>query len=197
MMYRQHLQLTAAATVRPFSVEDLQAHAVEDFDDDYALMGAMIDAAVRHFEHNTGRALMTQAWRLSVSHWRDGVIMLPVAPVREISQIVYRDADGVEQVLDSAAYRLLQAGGGARVILNVGQSLPSTAAVDDRYSVDFVAGYAADDTKLAEIPADIVLAVKCLATHYYEHREIAAPMALTEVPMLYRCVVDRYKVGEL
>ena len=198
MMPLIHSQRLGNAVACPFADSDLRGHGVICEDDDRPLLNGMIDAAVRRFEQDTGRVLVNQEWRVTANQW-SGALVLPVAPVLSVTEVRYRDTDGAEQVLSTAVYRLHTSNAGARLLLNAGQSLPATQAADDCFAVDLQAGYAADGSQaeLAKIPADIVLAVKCLAAHYFENREVVTPVQLYETPMAYRVVVDSYRVAEL
>lgn len=78
-------------------------------------------------------------------------IRLPYEPVRAIVSVKYRDADGAEQTIDAANYRLA---GENRCLFGTGFSLPATDCAPDAVTVTYKAGYEHDD-----VPANAKQAV--------------------------------------
>ena len=97
-----------------------------------------------------GRSLGEQELEYSLPRF-SRVIRLPYEPVIGIVSVVYRDADGVEQVMDESHYRV---SGGNRCQFGTGFALPQTECSADAVTITYKAGYAAED-----VPANAKQAV--------------------------------------
>ncbi|MCA9312663.1 MAG: head-tail connector protein, partial [Phycisphaerales bacterium] len=83
-----------------------------------------------------------------------------------VTSIAYVDADGNNQTLDSAQYRVDTVSEPGRIELDTAYTWPTT---DDRLNavtITIVAGYAS----AAAVPAEAKHLVKFVAAHWYEHR---------------------------
>lgn len=118
-------------------------------------------AAVRAVEDETGRALMTQTWKM----WLDGFprssstpIRIFKVPVQSITAITYTDENGDAQTWDAAKYSLDNASAhlAARITPAYAESYPATQAIPNSVAIEFVAGAATP----AEVPAIAKLLVK-------------------------------------
>lgn len=106
--------LIAGPGEEPVSLADAKAWCRVDVTDDDALLAALISAARLQVESATGRALVTQSWRLTLPH-APMLVVLPVAPVQSLTSAP-----------DGAALQ------GDAVLL---------AAPMDDLTIDYVAGY--------------------------------------------------------
>ncbi|NIP96558.1 MAG: hypothetical protein GWO24_25240, partial [Akkermansiaceae bacterium] len=78
-------------------------------------------------EQVQGRALITQTWDLTLDGWpAKGYFELPRAPLQSITSIKYYDEDDTEATVDSGTYFVDIASEPGRVVLNSGESWPST-----------------------------------------------------------------------
>jgi hypothetical protein len=139
--------LIAGPGEEPVALADAKAWCRIDTDDDDALVTALIAAARLEVESFTGRALITQSWRLSLECPPGPVVMLPVIPV---SAITAATADGED----------------------IAVTLQGDAALlpDEGYetlSIDYTAGYGA----AADVPADLKQAVLMLVAYWYDNRD--------------------------
>jgi hypothetical protein len=132
-----------------------------DGSDEDSLIGALIAAARLHVESVTGRALITQTWRLVVDCVTGLVVPLPVAP----AQALVDAPDGA--VLE-------------------GDGVVLAAPVSGALTVDYTAGYGA----AADVPADLRQAVLTLVAYWYEHRDsvTSAPVGFDRLIAGYRRV---------
>lgn len=76
--------LIAGPGEEPVALADAKAWCRIDSTDDDALVGALIAAARLQVESATGRALVTQSWRLTLPH-APRLVVLPVAPVQSLA----------------------------------------------------------------------------------------------------------------
>lgn len=152
--------LIAGPGEEPVALAEAKAFCRVDGADEDALLGALIAAARLHIESITGRALVTQTWRL-VLEWPQGlVIPLPVVPVAEL--------------LEAPEGAVLQ-----------GDALLLASAVAT-LSVDYVAGYGDAE----DVPQDLKQAVLTLVAYWYEHRDslTTAPLGFERLIASYRRV---------
>ncbi|HEX4298402.1 MAG TPA: head-tail connector protein, partial [Devosia sp.] len=115
---------------------------------------ALIAAARLQVEGSTGRALVTQSWRLALDRPAGRLVPLPAVPVATLVAVT---VDG--QSVDAA----LQ---GDCVLLPA----PATQSL----SIDYTAGYG----DAAAVPADLQQAVLVLIAYWFENRDAAAPAQL-------------------
>lgn len=130
------------------------------------ILVSFLRAAVAAIEARSGKVLIARDFSLTLHRWRDrGGEVLPVAPVRDVQQLVLVDAMGVETVLAPEDYRLEK--DSQRPRLRPAGSLFPMVAVGGSIKVSFTAGMATD---WGGLPADLGQAVLLLAAHYYEYR---------------------------
>lgn len=152
--------LIAGPGEEPVSLAEAKTYCRIDGTDEDALLGALIAAARLHVESLTGRALVTQTWRLVLNCPAGLVIPLPVVPVAEL--------------LEAPEGAVLQ-----------GDSLLLAAAVET-LSVDYTAGYGGAE----DVPADLKQAVLALIAYWYEHRDslTSAPIGFERLIASYKRV---------
>ncbi len=152
--------LIAGPGEEPVSLAEAKAFARVDGSDEDALMSALVAAARLHVESLTGRALVTQTWRLVLKCVSGRVVQLPVVPAIEL--------------VEAPAGAVLQ---GDSVLL---------AAEVDELSIDYTAGYG----DAADVPVDLKQAVLTLVAYWYEHRDsvTTAPVGFERLVAGYRRV---------
>lgn len=147
-------------------------------------------AAMAAIEARTCKVLVERAFSWTLTRWREvGGQPLPVAPVREVTQLALRNRDEEEEVIAPAMYRL-EPDMHRPVLRPVGSMLPAIPQ-GGVAELQLTAGYAAD---WAGLPADLAQAVLLLAAHYYEYRQETAlgdgcmPFGVTSLIERYRTV---------
>lgn len=186
------LNRTTDASVEPVSVSEFKSHARIDISDEDTLLGTYIKAARYQFEEETGSSLITQTWVMYLDCFPTGDILLPRGPLQSISSIKYIDTDGDEQTWASTKYIVDTTSRVPRIMPAYGESYPSTRSQNNAVYITFNAGYGDAST---DVPADIVLAIKTLTAHWYEHREAVVIGSITnEVPLTYKSIRQRYNV---
>lgn len=160
--------LIAGPGEEPVSLAEAKAWCRIDSSDEDALVSALIAAARLHVESETRRALVTQSWRLTLSCPRGRLIVLPVAPVREVTAATADDGE-IEVTLEADAV-LLPADGYRQL------------------TIEYTAGYGA----AADVPGDLKQTVLGLVGYWYENRDLAAaaaPVGLDRLLAGYRRVL--------
>lgn len=114
------------------------------YDDDH--IESLILAATALAEEQTHRAIRPQRWKLVLSGFPSGRILLPRPPLIEIESFTYIDGDGEEQSLSAspAAYVLSPSGfySMAAVSPLESESWPATqSSTDDAVEITYRAGY--------------------------------------------------------
>jgi uncharacterized phiE125 gp8 family phage protein len=172
------LTLVTPPALVPVSLSDAKEHlrVTDDAEDD--LITSMVAAATSYFDAENGtlgRAIMEQTWRLTLDSAPTGDLILPFPPVQSVSSVKYYDGENSEQTFSSSNYRVVIEGGVARVQLVSGASWPSVYDRADAFWVTYVTGAAS----AGDVDEGLVLAIKLLLAHWYEHREGAVVGATT------------------
>lgn len=176
--------------------------------DDEDLIVALITAARRRLEHQTGRALIQQTWRLSLDRfpgyrmraWPTGFqpIVLPRPPLiinGVLSPVVkYIDGNNVQQTLVlNTDYIADTNREPAEINLAVGKAWPGTQRISSAVTVDYSAGYGPD---ASTVPQEFKLAIKLSIANWYENRESVLVGAGTavELPQSAQFLVEPYRI---
>lgn len=159
--------LIAGPGEEPVSLAEAKAWCRIDSNDEDDLVSALIAAARLQVESETRCALVTQSWRLTLDCPRGRLVVLPIAPVSDVTSVTADDAD-LDVSLQGDAV-LLPGEGYQRLV------------------IDYTAGYGA----AADVPADLRQAVLALVGYWYENRDLAAaatPAGLDRLLAGYRRV---------
>ena len=185
-------ELLSGPAAEPLTRAEAKAFLRVDGEAEDALLDALIAAARRHVEAETGRILMDQTWRFSLDRWPlRGVIPAPVAPVRTILEATVAAADGTPVALPEGALTLV--GDRAPALVRVESARVSAPLVSHGgIVITLLAGYGADAD---DVPADLVQAVRLMLAHLYEHRD--GPGEATALPAAARALIAPYRVVRL
>lgn len=162
--------VATAPTQEPVSLDEARRHLRDPDVSQDPLIQALISAARQHIEKVCERALMPQAWRLSLNTFPCGEVLLPGGLVRSITTVAYTDANGVGQTLsagsgyqadlDSQPARLLPPAAGG--------SWPATQSDKaNAVQITYETGYA----DAAKVPAPIKAALLLIVGDLFELRE--------------------------
>ena len=152
------------------------------------LLGGFLRAAMAAVEARTGKALLVRGFLCSLHRWRDVTgQVLPIAPVRLVTQITLVDAFGAGAVVDVAHYALVADGDAPKVVPRGGclPSIPEHGSAEVRFQAGMADAF-------GDLPADLAQAVMLLAAHYYEYRDETAlgqgcmPFGVTSLIARYR-----------
>ncbi|UYN99698.1 MAG: head-tail connector protein [Devosia sp.] len=157
--------LLAGPALEPVSLAEAKAFLKVDEAAEDGLITTLIGAARLHVEGVTGRALLTQSWRVVLDDWPEtGMVRLPVTPLHAVTAISAIDANGASHDLALGQFgrdldRLIV----PRVIVGM-PALQERGGIE----IDYVAGYGETP---ADVPADLRQALLGLVAHWYEHRD--------------------------
>jgi len=146
------LALITPPAIEPISLVEAKLHARVDDSDRDTLINVFIKSAREAAEHELGRALITQTWRLTLDEFPCAEIELPKPKVLSIVSVGYVDADGVDQTVSSANYTLDSAQLPGWVLPAEDFDWPATRAIANAVRVDFTAGYGPAAT---DVPASV------------------------------------------
>jgi len=192
-----HFALTesVAPAAEPFTAAEAKLHLRVDSSDDDTYISALIKAARKKLEADTGRALITQTWKLILDRFPDSddeAILMPKAPLQSVSSITYVDTDGVTQTWDSSEYRVDTDSVPGRITPAYNQSWPTTRSVTGAVTITFVAGYG---NSSQNIPDDLRHAMRLLIGHWYENREeVVAGVSIAQVPQAYQFLKQSHTI---
>jgi uncharacterized phiE125 gp8 family phage protein len=202
------MQLITPPAAEPVSLAEAKLHLRVDFDEDDALIQALISAARQAAEMLTQRQLVTARWRVVLDSFPGcglmGVpagqtftlpghaILIPKSPLQSVLEICYRDMAGVSQVMPSAHYTVDKACEPARITPVFGQIWPVALPQIGAVSVTFDAGYGS----AADVPEGLKSWIKLRLGSLYAHREEVASMARGRIDPLpfVDGLLDPYKV---
>jgi len=202
------MQLITPPAAEPVSLAEAKLHLRVDFDEDDALIQALISAARQAAEMLTQRQLVTARWRMVLDSFPGSglmgvpagqtftlpghAILIPKSPLQSVVEIRYLDMAGVSQVMPSAHYTVDKACEPARITPVFGQIWPVALPQIGAVSVTFDAGYGS----AADVPEGLKSWIKLRLGSLYAHREEVASMARGRIDPLpfVDGLLDPYKV---
>ena len=185
------LQLVTPPALEPVTLADAKAHLKVDTSDDDALITRFIAAARARAEWHTGRALITQSWRLWLDQWPcDGVIEFPLPPLQSVASVIVYALDDTATVLDPATYQIDSASSPARLTLKATVSPPTNLRAINSVAVEFTAGYG--DTA-SDVPSGLCAEILELIAFLYENRGEAP----AELPSDVLALLASYRIFHL
>jgi len=193
-----NLYLKTAPTTEPVTVAEIKSHMRVDISDDDTLITSLGVAARRWIENITGIRMMTQTWNHLLDNFPgESVIKIPVGPVLSITSVNYTDSLGVVATFAAANYDTDLVSLPARISLKSGCSWPTSSLKSvNGVDVEFVAGYHATATTVTSVPEELKLAIKMLASYWYENRDAAASgigsTEIKELPLSLQALIGQF-----
>jgi uncharacterized phiE125 gp8 family phage protein len=159
---------------------------------DDAQLEAMIAAATAYVEGETARHLLTTELRLVLDCF-PCVVEIPRAPIQSIDEIRYLDFNGTQTVLATTDYRVGLNSLPARITPSYAAGAwPTVQSVIEAVEIDLTAGYGDDP---ADVPSDLLHAIKLLVAAMYEHREDFVVGTITApIPLAAARLISRYRI---
>lgn len=170
------------------------------YDTDETEFGTFVSAARDYVEKHTGRALITQTWKLTQERWPHycdaygaRTIRLDRTPLVSVTSVKYYPADGSAQVtLSSTKYIVVTASEPGVIFLKDGETWPDLACRPDAVEIVFVAGA----TDAASVPKGLRHAVLLLTSHLdLERAPVNVGNIVNEVPFGLRAFIESQRVG--
>lgn len=160
--------LLAGPAVEPVALEAAKGFLRVDDTAEDAFIETLVTAARLHIEGVTGRALVTQTWRLTLDAWpEDRVVDLPVGPLRSLTAITAYDGEGTGHDIPLAQFRPETDAAPARLFLPPTVSGMPALRRRGGIEVDYAVGYG--DTG-DDVPADLRRALLSLVGYWFENR---------------------------
>ena len=185
------LVVTTEPSIEPVTLADAKLHLRQDETADDTLISGLISAARRQVEAFLRRPLITTRYRWTLDGFLRSrvpcqdlnslILRTPVGGVRSVTSIGYRDVSNLPQTLDPANYSVDVSEQPARIAPGYSISWPATFPQMGSVTIEFVAGYG---DNAADVPADIIAALKLILGHLYENREATMMQyPIAEIPM--------------
>ena len=130
-LFRKPPMLTQLSppAAEPLTLAEAKLHLRVDFSDDDALITALIVTARQQAEHRTGRALVSQQWRLGLDQFPDDSLELPKPKLVSVQSVTYLDSNGTRQTLAGGDYEVITDGLVGRLVPAFGKSWPDCRGV--------------------------------------------------------------------
>ena len=212
------LKTATAWTTNVVSIADFKLFARIDSSDtsENALIESLVFLAQDMAEAYTTRAITTQTLQLfldrlpfySDENLREGVytapdlqsnsnfIVLPKPNLVSVTHVKHYDNDDTATTFATSNYYVDTTSEQGRVVLKNGASWPTASELRNAnaYEIQYVAGYGG---AASDVPKPLVQAIKMLALHLYENREIATSMNVKLIPNTIAMLFAPYKVQRL
>nr|WP_255720550.1 head-tail connector protein [Acuticoccus kalidii] len=160
--------LVLPPAAEPVTREEAKAHARIDGTAEDQRVDALITAARMDIENRTGRAMVTQGWRIVRDGVpKGGVIRLSPAPIQSVDMVTAYDEAGVPSVVPTTDYEVDLVSSPGRLRLETGRFWGARAM--NGIEIDVTVGYGDPDA----VPAPLKQAVMMLVAYWYEQREAA------------------------
>jgi uncharacterized phiE125 gp8 family phage protein len=188
-----HAVITVTApTVEPVTLEQMKEHSRVDDEESDAYITALIPAARRALEDETGRAFMDQVLRVrldSVPCSRE--ILLPRAPLQSLVAITYINTAGATVTFTGVVDAITEQKPG-RLVLRAGYDWPSDVAERaGAFMIEFRAGAAS----LGALDPLIVHGVRFLVHHWFTNREpVNVGNIVTPIPRALDAITSLLRV---
>ena len=171
-------------SAEPLSLAEAKLHLRVDADitEDDGLIAALIVTASQQAEHRTGRALVSQQWRLGLDQFPDDSLELPKPRLVSVQSVTYLDSNGTRQTLSGGDYEVITDELVGRLVPAFGKSWPACRMFPGSVQVSYTCGYGAATDVPQSIKAWMLLAIGA----WYENREaLTAGQPVAELPRCF------------
>ena len=184
------LQLITAADDYPVTLAAAKLHLRIDGTADDANVTSLIGRGTGYAQKQTGRALVSQKWRLILDAFPSGAIRLPLPPLVSVESINYLDEAGALQTLSPADYLVNPYGLVGEVTPAYGKQWPTTRAQPMAVKIAFTCGYGDADS----VPEEIKGAILLMVGHLDQNREASGDKAMESIPFGVDALLSGYVV---
>lgn len=148
--------------LEPLSLAEAKRALRIDHGDDDGLVDSLIKAARQRVEARTGRALITQSWRIVMDAWPwGGRVALPVMPVQAVTAVRVLDGLGGFATFTVPVYRLVP--GTEPPVLDA-SAVPGPGKPRDGIEIDVTAGYGPAPS---DVPEPLRQAMRLMIVHAF------------------------------
>lgn len=179
------LSLVTGPSTYPVTADEAKLHCRIDGTDENTLVDDLIAAATDYVEQYTGRAIVSQTWKVTQDAFSDA-IMLPKGNIQSVTHVKYYDTAGDLQTVSSDDYTLDDANDPAWVVINSDKSWPDTMTGVNVVQVTYVAGY-------ATVPTSVKRAILLLINQWYENRSAATEVNMSAMPNAVEALLANYR----
>lgn len=188
--------LLTGPAVEPITLDEAKAYLRVDSTAEDGLIQSLITAARLHTETLTGRALITQSWRLVLDDWPLGnVLIIPLGPLQQVTELrVYEDED-VLVIIAPTEYLVETIGVPARLAMRGHQSWPKPGRPIGGIEIDITVGYGdlADD-----VPRSLRQAILQIVAHWFVNREaVGLGVGAVHVPVTVDALIAPHRAVRL
>jgi uncharacterized phiE125 gp8 family phage protein len=162
-----HWNMTSGPAAEPITLAEAKAHLRVDISDDDALIATQIAAARQWVEAQTGRALITQSWRLTLDAWPEGDAVSLVRPPVQAVTAIRTIATGGAATIWTAENYALAFGAEPQRLLRLSAAWPAIGRDRSGIEIDLTCGYGA---AAAGVPAALRQATLLKLAQLYERR---------------------------
>lgn len=194
--YRGHRRITSPA-IEPVALAEIKSQLRISGTSEDAELALYILSAREYIEELTGRALITQEWRLTLDQWPDGrrvfwdgveqgaighiegarafnAVLIPRYRLQSIEAIRVFDIDGNTAAVGLSDFVIDTEQEPGRLVLRSNATWPVALQSANAIEIDYKAGYG--DTA-ADVPGALRLAILQMAASSYQHRGDDCSMA--------------------
>lgn len=189
---RQEEKLVSAPLQEPVTLAEMKAFARVESAGEDAILESLITAARQWCEGYTRRVFMRQTWELTLFEApASRVIELPKAPLLQVQSMHFEYDDGQSDLWPIQHVVVHDDVVPGRIVLKEEASWPFIGLCEGQLRITYQAGYG----DAADVPEPIKLAIKQMALHWYEQREIAAEGTLVgRLPLMAEALLAPYRV---
>ena len=192
MVYRvnKSVNVKTAPATEPITLDEAKEHLKVycTADDDY--ITALIKAARIYAETFQNRSYITQTLELRMDCFPQFIIELMRPPSISVTSIKYIDSNGDTQTLDASKYTTDFNSYVARITPSYNETWPTTRAVMDAVTVEYIAGYGS----ASDVPETIKQAILLLITNWYVNREPVIEGTVSKIPWTVDALLNQEKV---
>lgn len=164
------LKLVVPPEIEPVTLQEANAHIVEENQDSLIRVSELIVAAREYCERFQERQYITATWELWLDSWPSReYISIPRPPLQTVLSVKYFGSDGKEHVMKETDYITDPISEPGRIVLNHNKSWPSCALRPvNGIAIRFVAGYGDSPSDVPRVARQAIL---MLIGHWHDNRE--------------------------
>lgn len=179
--------ITPASSV-PVAVADLRVHLKLNDTTEDATLADLLSAAVNQFEDECRRPILPTRYRQTLAAWPDRMIVLGRGNASTVHGLwAYTDTAGTAVAVPGSDWFPSLLVYPSRVVLNRKPDIPANA--DAVGYLEFTAGW----PDAASVPAEVKLALKLLAAHWYANPEAYTEKKLDDLPAGWCRCISKFK----